>query len=526
MYKFSDWTNIFEATLNDSKEGIVYTLSRTGAEKIRRVFPTITTYLDFTPTQVDLDDNDPVIHIKSSSFQATTFGEFKDYYRDRGLEVTRDNFFMYDTTSKVFPYACAVKGLETTMIKQKFRKAGSARGDYFRETAFIITLACRLWHIHKIKVKVVTNRGQIPMVFNSDEEFTAYPNPRRAELRNKYSEFMEKKWIGEAMTTQCDQLISALGESAKTIALLKKNNSEMVLNKFFRTVLKREREKIKQNMSEYHFIPENLVLSKWNPSDMWIGFDEHSWMLQDGDASEEKFAQIGINNLDDLNTFLHNCIVNKNGVIGVSLKQQIEGAGKIYKVNVQSSDVQKFKHYYQEYKAKATNKYVQLIFAFDLQKIGSFIKARTKDLPKSIKGKGTIDIRTFDTKPNSPISIEVKGSKSSEHMSGKAGSYIKYVMPPEDYALLNYIQKEENPEKIGEYVLSNYNFTRPDLEKIFIDDTKKPKTGSSNSRMQAVFFTDWLESLEDLELQDEIVSDIIRFAKSESNWSAPHLIVK
>jgi hypothetical protein len=44
--------------------------------------------------------------------------------------------------------------------------------------------------------------------------------------------------------------------------------------------------------------------------------------------------------------------------------------------------------------------------------------------------------------------------------------------------------------------------------------------------MQAVFFTDWLESLNDDDLKDEIVSDIIRFAKSESNWSAPHILVK
>jgi hypothetical protein len=51
------------------------------------------------------------------------------------------------------------------------------------------------------------------------------------------------------------------------------------------------------------------------------------------------------------------------------------------------------------------------------------------------------------------------------------------------------------------------------------------KTSEINSRLQAVFFTDWLEGQSE-DTRNEIVSTIIRFAKSESDWSAPHTIVK
>ena len=43
--------------------------------------------------------------------------------------------------------------------------------------------------------------------------------------------------------------------------------------------------------------------------------------------------------------------------------------------------------------------------------------------------------------------------------------------------------------------------------------------------MQATIFLNWLLSLEP-ESQNKVVSDIIRFAKSESDWSSAHLIVK
>ena len=63
------------------------------------------------------------------------------------------------------------------------------------------------------------------------------------------------------------------------------------------------------------------------------------------------------------------------------------------------------------------------------------------------------------------------------------------------------------------------------MKDIFEKDLESKKTGQSNSRMQAIIFTDWIESLPKVK-KNEVVSSIIRYAKSESNWSAPHLLLK
>ena len=80
-------------------------------------------------------------------------------------------------------------------------------------------------------------------------------------------------------------------------------------------------------------------------------------------------------------------------------------------------------------------------------------------------------------------------------------------------------------DDIKEFVENNYTFTKSDLKVIFEKDLESPKNGQSNSRMQAIIFTDWLESLSK-KTRNEVVSGIIRYAKSESNWSAPHLLLK
>ena len=141
-----------------------------------------------------------------------------------------------------------------------------------------------------------------------------------------------------------------------------------------------------------------------------------------------------------------------------------------------------------------------------------------------ILGFGEIDVRTFNNDTKSSISAEVKGSMLNQHMSGKAGAYIKFIMPEDKYSVLEFIRKND-VDNIKKYVENNYKFTESDLKDIFEKDLESPKNGQSNSRMQAIIFTDWLESLYK-DKRDEVVSGIIKYAKAESNWSAPHLILK
>jgi hypothetical protein len=508
---FSAWTNISEATLNDSKEGVVYTISREGRKKIKNISPTISEDLIFEPVETQPEDDDLIIHIRPSTFSEVTYGDLKKYYK---IEDPLRQLFIYETTSPLHPFAVAVKGLQTNMIIQKFREAGSARGDYFRETAFVITLAIRLWEKFRLKIPIASNRGVIQMKYT---EVGAFLNPPRAEFRNKYYEFMERPFIGEAMIKQCDSLIARLGESVRNIKTIQKNSKDLAINKFFRIALTKEREKISFNSSNYHFIPEKLALAKWNPSDIWISFGECSWMLSSKiERVEERFKRLGIHNLEELNEFLSNSITECSGIIGVSLKQQLIDPGKVYDINVDKN--KRFVHDYQTYRTSSRSKSVSLIFGYSISELGKLVSGPI--------GKGEIDVRTFSSGKRDAISMEVKGSKKSDHVSGKAGSYIRYIMPPEDYAILNYIQREEESSAIEKWIRQNYKFFRPDLEKVFYDDCKVTKSNTTNSRLQAVYFTDWLESLQDEDLQDEIISDIVRFAKSESNWSGAHLLLK
>ena len=98
-------------------------------------------------------------------------------------------------------------------------------------------------------------------------------------------------------------------------------------------------------------------------------------------------------------------------------------------------------------------------------------------------------------------------------------------MPTNKYAVLEFIRKNDT-DVIKKFIEEGkYEFIKPDLKTIFEKDLESPKTQQSNSRMQAIIFTDWLESLPKEKI-NEIVSSIIKYAKSESNWSAPHLLLK
>ena len=93
------------------------------------------------------------------------------------------------------------------------------------------------------------------------------------------------------------------------------------------------------------------------------------------------------------------------------------------------------------------------------------------------------------------------------------------------YTILTYIRKSKDLENLKEYMDQNYEFTKAELKTIFYNDLTKEKDSAINSRLQAIFFTDFVERLPEDD-RNHIVSSIIRFAKSESDWSAPHTIVK
>lgn len=505
LQRYNEWENISEATLDSSKDLVDYDLSRRGRIKMNLLG--VSENIKLTPTTTPPDIKEFVIQIRPSSFRLIEFSKFIELYQIEDM----NDIFIYDTTSTKYPYAVAVKGTKTTMVRQSDRKGASARGNYFRETAFIITLAIRLWETKGIKIDIYSNRGNIKMNFGKG--FATMSPKERLEFRNQYDTFMSNKKIVQGMIIQIDSLIKYLGDSIFNIKSVVKNSADLLINRVAYEFLEEEEDlhsnitnEQPQEISKFNTfeIPHGVSMPKWNPSDIWIVYSDSDWIFNE----YGKYDENDIDGLEELNVYLHNCIVNKEGVIGVSLKQQLENVGGIYEVNLDED--RKFKHDYKGYYVKDTIKSSKLKFSYE--KLGGVI------------GSGEIDVRTFDTSKNTPISMEVKGSLTSQHMSGKAGSYIKFIMPTNKYAVLEFIRKN-NTDDIKTFIEGNYEFIKPDLKTIFEKDLESPKTGQSNSRMQAIIFTDWLESLSK-EKRNEIVSSVIKYAKSESSWSAPHLLLK
>ena len=505
IQKYNEWENISEATLDDTKELVDYDISRKGRVKMNLLG--ISENIKLTTCSSVPADNEFVIQIRPSSFRLIEFSKFIELYKIEDM----NNIFVYETTSTKYPYAVVLKGTKTTMVRQSNRVGGSARGNYFRETAFIITLAIRLWENKGVKIDIYSNRGKIEM--NFAKGIATMSKKERGEFRNQYDEFVHDKKIYDAMVTQIDSLIQYLGVSIFNIKSVVKNSADLLINRIANDLLDDEEDLhsdiVKtqpQNIADFNTfeIPKGVTLSKWNPSDIWILYKDADWTLIEPKGYDDN----EIESLEELNVYLHNCIVNKEGIVGVSLKQQITNAGGLYEINLDEN--RKFSHDYKGYYVKNTTKSSKIKFSYE--KLGGVI------------GGGEIDVRTFDTDTKSSISAEVKGSTASQHMSGKAGSYIKFVMPVDKYKVLEFIRKN-NVDDIKEFVENNYTFTKSDLKVIFEKDLESPKNGQSNSRMQAIIFTDWLESLPK-KTRNEVVSGIIRYAKSESNWSAPHLLLK
>lgn len=514
--KYSEWENISEATLDDTKIDVDYIPSRTGRTSLDRMG--ITDNLKLRQTGSIPKPTELVLQIRQSSMKLI---EFSDFIRINNIEDINSQVFIYDTTSINVPYAVAIKGIKTTMIKQSNRIGASARGNYFRETAFIITLAIRLWETKSISIDIYSNRGKIKLDFISNGTAKMSKN-ERAEFRNDYKNFMSNPKIKSSMLLQIDELIQYLGDSVYNINYIVKNSSDLLINRIAQDYLKEEEDRFSVmstdptlNVKDFGLfnVPQGSKMPKWNPSDIWIMYKGNDWILSNDKKSsiqkKDSYELRDIIDLEGLNIFLHSCIMEKDGIIGVSLKQQLDGQHRVYEINLDPNA--KFSHNYTGYYAKESIKSVKLNFSY-----------------KSMGGKdgsGEIDIRTFDTDKKSTISMEVKGSLKSGHMSGKAGAYIKFVMPSNRYQILEFIRKNE-VEDIKNYLNNiKYSFTEDDLKVIFEKDLEIPKNGQSNSRMQAIIFTDWLESLDDNK-KNRIISEIIRFAKSESNWSAPHLLLK
>jgi len=501
---FREFDSINEATLNDTKIDIDYILSRQGRATIAKFGVTENMILTFT--RVIPDDEVDVLWIRPSSIQKVKFIDLKSK-----LNISNDELMIYKTSSTKFPWAIAKHGIRTNMVKQKEKEGSAKRGDHFRESAFIITLSIEAWSMKRVKIPVLTNRDPVKMTYNNDGTANI-SEKERGGFRKEYDLYMvSNKQAVSAMIDQCRKLITWLGDDIRNVAYFTKNTTDLLINQVALSYLKDE--------SQYSDIPDTegddygalslpkrLSIAKWNPSDMWIIFKGSEWTMENPDGYDKK----DISDIDDLNSFLAMSIVDINGLIGVSLKQSSK-TGILSMVNIDSS--------------KATHKYDGYVIRNDIKT--ATIKFSYKFDNANFVGNSEIHCRSFESTSNSSISLEVKGSKKAKHMSGKAGSILESIMPKNYYKIIEFIRSSTDKDDILRYIdTQGFQFKR-DLNDIFYNDINDgdDKTPNQNSRLQSVIVLQWLSSLNPQQA-NSIITKIVRYAKSESSWSAPHLIAK
>ena len=503
LQKFLGFQQIFEATFNVGKIGISYIPNKKGLAVLDRLGLSITSF-EQTNEKPEIDDE--VLLIKSSTFS------FENWDGS-------DGYLFYKTGIDSPKFAVAKINSTSTMVVQKERTGASKRGDYFRETAFLIILGQRIWEKLGLQIPIYSKLEEI--VF----QYETYDNGSRdsfivtGEDKSQFDKFCENDIIYKSCVGQADSLIDWLGDSINNVSYFVKNAGDLLPNFIAQDLIQEEIDFFKDVQTQtvdaegmdYYKIPEKSSLEKWNPSDMWICFKGFEMGF-----SKEKFWNPYNSSIDELNEFYRECLKHKSGIIGVSLKQQTGDYHKTYPVNMQQTEI---KHTFLGDEISLDTKTAVLNYHYYIGKIDD--------------GRGKIYFRTFDTSITSGLGIEVKGSVKSTHVSGKAGAILKFILPNDVYKNIEFIKKEKDIQKIIEKFRPSlfdlpgpdYRFRDKQVEEVFLEDLEHSKTSTSNSRMQAAIFFDWYLSQQKSK-QNRIISDIIRFAKSESDWSSPHLILK
>jgi hypothetical protein len=522
---------INEATLGFDKKGVNYQLSRPGREKAHKFSDSVdleSFNIKFENTDEIPNDSDDVLEIRASSFRKLKYSSFKNINK---LEDSDIMFYKVISDDINIKWAVAREGQRTGVLKQLDRKGASKRGDYFRETAFIIKFAKIAWERTGVRLKIYSNRGEIEMDYkidNKNQRVAEMSRQNSVEFRDAFYDFENKSPIKviRSMDEHCNKLINYLGNKISDIKYIVKNNSNLLINLMAINFMRDEsitKSKLSIESGFDFKIPSKANISKWNPSDIWIVFDDTLF------KNESAYKKREIENIWDLNEFLYNSLMDKTGLIGVSLKMS-RGKSELVKITKDT---------------KFINRYKDFDISNNKKTAGIDFEYKNKEGDRWYKGAG-IDCRTFDTSNSSSISLEVKGKKGAGYVSGKAGSIINHLLPDDIYRIKDILRREKSKDTIR--MVLNIDFDKmgdsnykpvylpkdEKLKQVFLNDLRGDgvKNSAENSRLQTVVFLDWILSLsdkpkgEEMSERDSVITTIIRYAKSESLWSAPHIVLK
>ena len=168
VYRFLDFIN--EATLDELKRDDIYELNAKGRELFSKYLSSSdknTIDVIFEPVDT-IPDDEKVLQIRSASFLG--FNNFDELKNSIGEESS--GFLLYsintDDYTSGYSYAAAKLGTKTSVVRKNYKSGSSKRGNHFRETAFMVIMAIKLWEKEKKKIRIYTIKGEILMDYRND----------------------------------------------------------------------------------------------------------------------------------------------------------------------------------------------------------------------------------------------------------------------------------------------------------------------------------------------------------------------
>lgn len=465
---------IFEATLRQDRTEFKFSKSKPsikGLNKLTKWYnDNSISFIDLTKTGVSimeinevLSKDNKIILIKPTTFDLVRVGSYNlDNYRVYKIYGLPDNF----------PVRYAMIS-EADFINNKNYQTLNLnklqRGDNSQERVFIKMLCKKL-----------------DCTMDNGLKINKYNNEWQQEIDYYKKRFPKNV---KKMKKQRKVLLKQVGLNWDQIIL---DNSNFFINKKAKELFYKEEE----------FVKKGYIFSKdkWNPSDMW---------MVNGNIEDIKKTVNKFQNLEELNSWLSECIKENKEIIGVSLKIN-KHYDKVWldKVNVDHMKAP-FRHIYDGYIYKPSTMSIFINYTI----IQTETRTRTK---------GSIEIRNNNAGKTYNISMEIKSNKG--HMSGKLTSILRPLFSDTDFfRLQNMIIKSDKQtilDNIGQFKLLKH------IENDFLDvlNNGKPMDYKENSKLQGLLIVNMIETHP--KGADWVIDDMINYGRSQSSVSGPFYTLK
>jgi hypothetical protein len=489
---------MFEAHLRDRTEFKISGSIR-NKEKLKRIQElsewqndNSISFLDLTNHRVkiemienrELDPNTDLIIIRPTTFELKKFSE---------VDIFKYKIFSIIGVPDDFPSKYALISTKDYMENKSYSTLNLAklqRGDNVDEMVFMTLLSG--------KMNIPTHNG-ISFEQNDDQN-------RREQLED-YSEMKPDNL--RKMESQCEIILKDF-----------KGDFDVIYKDYSNFFVNLKAKELFYNNEEHKRRGYLFNKDKWNPADIW---------LIKGDMKDIEKQMSGFENLDELNSFLKQSIIDQNlpnRVVGISLKLGRQDSN-LSLINMNGPEP--YEHKYLGYTISPKGMNININYSWtkiEYDEDGRRVEFNNCTGENRYKcGEGFITIRNYTGGKSSKVSIEIKGDTRQDHMSGKMTSYLRPLFYDTDFfELQNEIVNSENENALYE-IIGRFNLEEEIFDEfIIILNDDNPWDYKKMSKLQGLLIID--KMMKQDQGMDSIIHDMINYGRSQTEISAPHYVLK